>query len=61
MINGEFLTSDTIYDRTMIFVNCDRLNEFFGINIGWNDEIATGSLWIGRYPPFGTWVNYMLP
>ena len=44
MINGEFLTSDTIYDRTMIFVNCDRLNEFFGINIGWNDEIATGRL-----------------
>lgn len=44
MINGEFLTSDTIYDRTMIFVNCDRLNEFFGINIEWNDEMATGRL-----------------
>ena len=44
MINGEFLTSDTIYDRTMIFVNCDRLNEFFGINIEWNDELATGRL-----------------
>jgi hypothetical protein len=44
MVNGEFLTSDTIYDRTMIFVNCDRLNEFFGINIEWNDEIATGRL-----------------
>jgi len=44
MVNGEFLTSDTIYDRTMIFVNCDRLNEFFGIKIGWNDEIATGRL-----------------
>lgn len=55
LINGEFLTSDTIYDRTMIFVNCDRLNEFFGINIGWNDEIATGRL-MGK-PVSAVWSN----
>ncbi len=47
MVNGEFLTSDTIYDRTMIFVNCDRLNEFFGMNIIWNAGADTGSL-MGR-------------
>ncbi len=47
MVNGEFLTSDTIYDRTMIFVNCDKLNGFFGITIEWNDSASTGSL-MGR-------------
>ncbi len=46
-VNGEFLTSDTIYDRTMIFVNCDSLNEFFGISIEWNDAALTGRL-MGR-------------
>lgn len=43
-VNGEFLTSDTIYDRTMIFVNADRLNRFFGIEIKWDGTNNTGSL-----------------
>ncbi len=55
LVNGEFLTADTIYDRTMIFVNCDRLNEFFGINIEWDYEIATGRL-MGK-PVSAVWSN----
>lgn len=41
-VNGEFLTADTIYDRTMIFVNVERLNELFGVKIEWNDINQTG-------------------
>ncbi len=47
MVNGEYLTADTIYDRTMIFVNADDLNSFFGICIEWDDRNNTGKL-MGR-------------
>ncbi|MDI6705660.1 MAG: L,D-transpeptidase [Bacillota bacterium] len=43
-VNGEFLTADTIYDRTMIFVNAEELNRFFGTDIGWDWNNSTGSL-----------------
>jgi len=47
MVNGEFLTADTIYDRTMIFINAEKLNDFFGISIEWDGFNNTGKL-MGR-------------
>lgn len=43
-VNGEFLTADTIYDRTMLFVNAEELNRFFGVDIGWDWDNNTGFL-----------------
>jgi L,D-transpeptidase ErfK/SrfK len=43
-VNGIFLTADTIYDRTMVFVNADKLNQYFGINILWDYVNNTGNL-----------------